>query len=181
MPASMNQAFPHLIYMLHLSVRLSTIRSKKATVGNTYQERKKCIIISGFLAILPKCWSVKGCSDWLLHVSPQQYQIFYTHTSNLICSFFLHATRMEQVTYLLDCEAITISMVSTPMPMMLMTACPASVLARLKMHKDWRLGALLQGRKTQPWDSNHRKGYLPDSIHPPRCIIVNTNPKTRSH
>lgn len=46
-------------------------------------------------------------------------------------------------THLLHWEAMTMSMVSTPIPMMLMTACPASVLARLKMHKDCRLGALL--------------------------------------
>lgn len=33
------------------------------------------------------------------------------------------------------------------MPMMLMTAWPASVLARLKMQRDWRLGALLKRSK----------------------------------
>lgn len=51
--------------------------------------------------------------------------------------------KQPEPTHLLDWEAITMSMVSTPIPMMLMTACPASVLARLKMHRDCRLGALL--------------------------------------
>lgn len=38
------------------------------------------------------------------------------------------------------------SMVSTPIPMILMTVCPASVYARLQMQRDGRLGVWLEDR-----------------------------------
>lgn len=44
--------------------------------------------------------------------------------------------------YLLGCAARTMSMVSTPTPMILTTACPASLFARLWMHSDCRVGVL---------------------------------------
>jgi len=88
---------------------------------------------------------------------------------------------MKHTTHLLDWEAITISMVSTPIPMMLMTACPASVLARLKMHKDWRLGPLLQDTNST---GHHHYKHLQDFPHlalrklPESNLLISTHPLT---